>query len=129
LNIDKLRETLERIQANVPERKANLISTETAIIDELKGHRSPLKGRHFLKFDFGHKEACATQRSTHPEPEMGAAIMVCDRFRPQWQAILILIRSLPYRYPELGTVPPSPSAAGRRGDGSTGELPRRPVRG
>ena len=94
-NKDKLRETLDWIQANVParERKANLISAETAIMDELKGRRSPPRDRHFLKLDFSHKDACHLLLRNvlrdpaiymkHQEPEVGAAVMVSDRFRQQ----------------------------------------------
>ena len=96
----KLRETLDWIQANVPsrERRANLISVETAIIEELRERRANPRDRHFLKFLYGHKDAChlllrnvlrdPEVYSKHPEPEVGAAIMVCDKFRPQLQAIL-----------------------------------------
>ena len=99
-NWDKVRETLDWIQANVPqrERKANLISVETAIIDELRERRANPRGRHFLKFLYGNQEACdlllrnvlrdPEVYSEHPEPEVAAAIMVCDKFRPQLQALL-----------------------------------------
>ena len=96
----KLRETLDWIQAHVPqrERRANLISVETALIEELRGRKADPRGRHFLKFLFGNQEACHLMLrnvlrdpevySKHPEPEVAAAIMVCDKFRPQLQAIL-----------------------------------------
>ena len=93
----KLRETLDWIQAHVPqrERRANLISVETAIIEELRGRKANPRARQFLKFMYGNQDAChlllrnvLRDPGVYPEPEVGAAIMVCDKFRPQLQAIL-----------------------------------------
>ena len=93
----KLRETLDWIQSHVPqrERRANLISVETALIEELRDRRASPRGRHFL---YGNQNACHLMLrnvlrdpdvyTKHPEPEVAAAIMVCDTFRPQLQAIL-----------------------------------------
>ena len=79
-------------------RKANLIAVETAIIEELRGRKAVPRDRHFLKFDFGHTDAehlllrnvlrDPEVYSKHPEPEVAAAMMVCDQFRPQVQALL-----------------------------------------
>ena len=90
----KLRETLDWIQAHVPqrERRANLISVETAIIEELRERRASPRGRHLLKFLYGNQDASHLMLrnvyTKHPEPEVAAAIMVCDKFRPLLQAIL-----------------------------------------
>jgi hypothetical protein len=96
----KLRESLDWIQANVParERKANLIAVETAIIEELKERRASPRSRHFLKFHYGHHDAehlllrnvlrDPEVYTKHPNPEVAAAIMVCDKFHPQLQAML-----------------------------------------
>ena len=56
----KLRESLDWIQAKVPtrERKANLISVETAIIEQLRERRANPRDRHFLKFLYGYNSAC-----------------------------------------------------------------------
>ena len=96
----KLRESLDWIQANVPadQRWANLRSVEAAILDELKERRASPPERHYLKFHFGHQDAVhlllrnvlrdPEVYNKHPDPEVGAAIMVCDKFSPQLQAIL-----------------------------------------
>ena len=96
----KLRETLDWIQAHVPqrERRANLISVETAIIEELRERRASPRGRHFLKFLHGNQDASHLMLrnllrdpevyTKHPEPEVAAAIMMCEKFRPQLQANL-----------------------------------------
>jgi len=96
----KLRESLDWIQAHVPqrERRANLISVETALIEQLRDRKANPRARHYLKFLYGNQEACHLMLrnvlrdpevySKHPEPEVAAAIMVCDKFRPQLQAML-----------------------------------------
>ena len=103
----KLRETLDWIQAHVPqrERRANLISVETAILEELRQRKADPRKRHFLKFLFGNQDACHLMLrnvlrdpavyTKHPEPEVAAAIMVCDKFRPQLQALLCNYLRLP----------------------------------
>ena len=96
----KLRESLDWIQANVPadKRWARLRSVEAAILDELRARRACPPDRHYLKFHFGHQDAVhlllrnvlrdPEVYNLHTEPEVGAAIMVCDKFSPQLQAIL-----------------------------------------
>jgi hypothetical protein len=69
-----------------------------AIIEELRDCKANPRERHFLKFLYGNQDAChlllrnvlrdPEVYSKHPEPEVGAAMMVCDQFRPQLQAIL-----------------------------------------
>ena len=88
------------IQANVPakERRANLLAVETALIEELKDKRALPPRRQFLKFHYGNKTASKLLLknvlrdpevySTHPQPEVAAAVMVVDRFSPQIQAYL-----------------------------------------
>ena len=96
----KLREALDWIQANVPadKRWAGLRSVEAAIIDELRERRASPPDRHYLKFRFGHQHAVhlllrnvlrdPEVYNKHTEPEVGAAIMVCDKYSPQLQAVL-----------------------------------------
>ena len=99
-NKAKLRETLDWIQKNVParERRAHLTAVETILVEGLKEHRARLPKQQYLKFHYSSKEASTLHlRSVlrnpdaytkHPEPDAAAAIMVCDAFHPQIQAIL-----------------------------------------
>ena len=96
----KRRETLNWIQANVPakERHANLLTIETALIEQLKDKRALPTRRQFLKFRFPNKTALKLLLrnvlrdpevyTLHPQPEVAAAIMVMDHFNPQLQAFL-----------------------------------------
>ena len=75
-----------------------MIALETAIVEELKNGRGRPPKRLYLKFHYFSKEASALliriafrdpgRRHSAPEPDVAAAIVVCDEFRPQPQATL-----------------------------------------
>ena len=97
---DRLCEVLDWIQCNVKEedRRLGLLSVETKLISTLKARRREAPARHFLRFLFSDNEARSHRIrevlrdpeifTKHPNPEVAAAIMVCDRFEPQWQAYI-----------------------------------------
>ena len=73
-----------------------LLHVETKLINILKQRRKEAPHRHFVKILYTNN-ACREMRlrqvlrdpaifAKHPNPEVGAAILVCDKFEPQWQA-------------------------------------------
>ena len=69
---------------------------EVKLIDLIKARRAEAPSRHFLKVPYTNNEARALKlrevlrqeeiAKLHPDPNTAAAIMVCDKFSPQWQA-------------------------------------------
>ena len=95
-----IRDTIHHLQAHHSPADLNVNgqSPVPLLIEELRRRRKEAPKRHFLRFRF----TCNSARdlllrsvlrdpviyNKHPEPDVGAAIMVSDNFSPQIQALL-----------------------------------------
>ena len=91
---------LDWLQENIPtdERRIGHLSLEVKLIELVRKQRKEAPERHFLKFMYTNNDARYLNLrqvlrnvevyKKHPNPEVAAAIMVCDKFAPQWQAWL-----------------------------------------
>ena len=89
---------LDWLQDHVPEddRRIGHLSLENKLIEIIKSKRQHAPERHFLKFCYSNNGARFLELrkvlrevsvyKLHPNPEVAAALMVCDKFAPQWQA-------------------------------------------
>ena len=96
----QLSDLLDWIQEHVPDadRRLGLLHMETKLINVLKARKAEAPSRHFLKVTYTHNQARLLRLrevlrdpevfTRHPNPEVAAAIMVCDKFNPQWQAAI-----------------------------------------
>ena len=92
--------TLDWMQLNVPddERRTGHLSLECKLVELIKAKRKEAPQRQFLKFSYSNNGARLLDLrrvlreeavfKLHPNPDVAAAIMVCDKFAPQWQAWL-----------------------------------------
>ena len=92
--------TLDWMQLHVPtdERRAGHLSLECKLVELIKAKRKDAPQRQFLKFSYSNNGARFLELrrvlreegvfKLHPNPDVAAAIMVCDKFAPQWQAWL-----------------------------------------
>ena len=90
--------TLDWLQGHVPtdQRRSGHLSLECKLVELVKARRKEAPARHFLKFCYSNNGARFLDLrkvlreeaiyKLHPNPDVGAAIMVCDKFAPQWQA-------------------------------------------
>jgi hypothetical protein len=89
---------LDWLQAHIPgdNRRIGHLSLEVKLIDLIRAKRKEAPERHFLKFCYSNNGARFLELrkvlrdeevyKLHPHPEVAAAIMVSDKFAPQWQA-------------------------------------------